>query len=514
MGGASGTPVTFSATGPATVSGQTLTINGAGTIIATANQAGTSNYSAAAPVQQTLLVNKAMTTLTGPGTLVLITNGQAGTIPMTITGQYSGPGIAIPGGSLTYSIVNSANVSVASGTVPAVAGEGTVPVSASLAPGAYSVNVSYGGDANYLASTTNTSISLQISQKQPVIQWATPTPITYGTTLAGLLNANAVVGPTVVDGNYAYATGTTALTTNTVLPVGTYTMKVNFTPTDTITYKSATGFVVLLVNKAFPGVSVSSSANPILVKNATTLTATVSSAVSMPTGTITFLDGTTPIGTSPLAGGVATLTTSSLPTGLHSIAAAYSGDHNFMATSSSMLTQHVDDFSLTAGSTTAITILPGGQATYQFTLSPLGDSTFPAVINLSGDGQPQAATLAINPGNVNAGSGSTNFSVTITTPSLTGAVRSTDSLGPRLAPLALAILLLPFSRRMRRTARKLGRVGHIALLLIVAGAALFGATGCGVKTGYFAQPQKTYNLTVTGTSGALSHAASVTLTVE
>ena len=104
--------------------------------------------------------------------------------------------------------------------------------------------------------------------------------------------------------------------------------------------------------------------------------------------------------------------------------------------------------------------------------------------------------------------------MTVTTPRLAGAVRSTDWPGTRLAPLALALLLLPFSKRMRRTARKLGRFGQIALLLILTCAALVGATGCGSRTGYFAQPQKTYTVTVTGTAGALSHAASVTLTVE
>ena len=61
---------------------------------------------------------------------------------------------------------------------------------------------------------------------------------------------------------------------------------------------------------------------------------------------------------------------------------------------------------------------------------------------------------------------------------------------------------------------KLGRFGQVALLLILTCAALVGATGCGSRTGYFAQPQKTYTVTVTGTAGALSHAASVTLTVE
>jgi hypothetical protein len=38
--------------------------------------------------------------------------------------------------------------------------------------------------------------------------------------------------------------------------------------------------------------------------------------------------------------------------------------------------------------------------------------------------------------------------------------------------------------------------------------------GCGSTSGFFAQQQQTYTITVTGTSGALSHTASVSLTVQ
>jgi hypothetical protein len=53
-GGGSGNPVTYTVTGPATVSGNVLTFTGVGTVTVTANQAGNTNYSAAAPVVQTI----------------------------------------------------------------------------------------------------------------------------------------------------------------------------------------------------------------------------------------------------------------------------------------------------------------------------------------------------------------------------------------------------------------------------------------------------------------------------
>src|SRR5262249_42434278 len=67
-GGASGNPVTFSidpsSTGTGSISGNALTVTGAGSIVIDANQAGNSNYSAAPQVQQTLVVNKATPTIT------------------------------------------------------------------------------------------------------------------------------------------------------------------------------------------------------------------------------------------------------------------------------------------------------------------------------------------------------------------------------------------------------------------------------------------------------------------
>jgi beta-lactam-binding protein with PASTA domain len=72
-----------------------------------------------------------------------------------------------------------------------------------------------------------------------------------------------------------------------------------------------------------------------------TLTATVAqlSGSAMPTGSVTFDDGATPIGSSSLnSSGVATLVTAALGAGLHTITAAYGGDKNDAASSSASVT--------------------------------------------------------------------------------------------------------------------------------------------------------------------------------
>jgi hypothetical protein len=50
-------PVTYTVTGPAVLSGQNLTITGAGTVTVTANQSGNSSYATASPVTHSLFPN-------------------------------------------------------------------------------------------------------------------------------------------------------------------------------------------------------------------------------------------------------------------------------------------------------------------------------------------------------------------------------------------------------------------------------------------------------------------------
>ena len=62
----SGLAVTYAVTGPATISGSTLTITGVGTVKVTASQAGNSTYAAATPVSQSFTVSKGTQTITFP----------------------------------------------------------------------------------------------------------------------------------------------------------------------------------------------------------------------------------------------------------------------------------------------------------------------------------------------------------------------------------------------------------------------------------------------------------------
>jgi hypothetical protein len=93
----------------------------------------------------------------------------------------------------------------------------------------------------------------------------------------------------------------------------------------------------------------SSSPNPSVAGQAVTLSSQVSPSITgIPTGTVTFSDGGTTIGTATLdATGNATFTTSLLAAGPHSITVAYGGDTYFAGSTSSTLALTVNPAPLT-----------------------------------------------------------------------------------------------------------------------------------------------------------------------
>ena len=107
---------------------------------------------------------------------------------------------------------------------------------------------------------------------------------------------------------------------------------------------------IAIGNAAPPGV-LSSSRNPANLGQQITLTATFSPVVpgmgiptGMPTGTVTFQDGTTALGTQIMSTGSATFSTANLSFGSHSLTASYSGDSSFPPATSAVLTQVITDW--------------------------------------------------------------------------------------------------------------------------------------------------------------------------
>ncbi len=151
----------------------------------------------------------------------------------------------------------------------------------------------------------------------------------------------------------------------------------------------------LVVSQSSTTTTLTSSANPSATGSSVTFTATVA-AVSpgsgTPTGSVTFMaDGTTITG-SPVtlnSSGGATITTSTLTAGAHSITAVYSGDTNF-TTSTGTLTQTVTSSApaITSASSTTFTAGTAGS----FTVTATGAPT-PTLSESSTDTLPSGVTF-------------------------------------------------------------------------------------------------------------------------
>ncbi len=108
------------------------------------------------------------------------------------------------------------------------------------------------------------------------------------------------------------------------------------------TYASASGTNTLTIARASTATSITSNNNPSAGNEPVTFTATVTSGEGIPTGTVTFKDGATPLGNGNIVSGQATLTTS-LSQGSHSITAEYNGNTNLDVSTSPALTQEVTE---------------------------------------------------------------------------------------------------------------------------------------------------------------------------
>src|SRR5215831_6356775 len=106
------------------------------------------------------------------------------------------------------------------------------------------------------------------------------------------------------------------------------------------------GGIAVLINTSLAptATTLTSSSNPSNFGQSLTFTATAAGEgfTISPTGTVTFFDGSTNLGTSNLnASAQATLSTSTLTVGTHNITATYNGDTNFASSTSSVVNQLV-----------------------------------------------------------------------------------------------------------------------------------------------------------------------------
>jgi hypothetical protein len=251
------------------------------------------------------------------------------------------------------------SISIGSSTLA----RGTAAISVSLlSAGSHSITAAYQGSTSFSGSTsspvsqlvnTATSATSLSSSLNPA---GTNQSVTFTATVTGQYGG-AVTGSVVFSSGSqtlgtASISGKTASLTTSFSTAGTYSISAKYNG-DGNNSGSTSSTLSELINIATT-TTLTSSLNPSLVGQAVTFTATVSSSAGSPPNgeTITFKNGSLVLGTAPLSGGMAALTTSSLAAGIYTITASYPGDANFAASTSPGLRQVVNSVTKSATSTT------------------------------------------------------------------------------------------------------------------------------------------------------------------
>jgi len=210
--------------------------------------------------------------------------------------------------------------------------------------------------------------------------------------------------------------GQAALTTATLFAGSTHTITANYLG-DT-NFDPSTGTTTQTVSPGTTSETLATSQSPTVFGQAVTFTATVSPnapSIIPPTGTVTFFDGATNIGTVTLSGGVATLTTSTLSVigSPHVIVATYTDGSGNYGSSTATATQSVNAAATSTAVTSSQNPSSSGQAvTFTATVTanppsgatPVGSVTFfvdgvaVATVGLSGSGTANFTTTTLSPG--------------------------------------------------------------------------------------------------------------------
>jgi hypothetical protein len=488
-GGGSNNAVSFSVvSGPASLSGSMLTINGVGTVVISADQAGNANYSAAPEVTQSIVVSQAaqVITFTPPAT---VTYGVS-SIALTATGGGSN-------NAVSFSVVSGP--ASLSGSTLTINGAGTVVVSADQA-----------GNSNYTAAP-QVMQSIAVNQAAMTISAANASR-TFG--IANPVFTGTVSGVVAGDSfSESFTTVASALSN-----VGTYAIVPSVTGANLSDYTLAVIPGMLTVTPAGTTTALVLSDGATGSSDNVTMTAQVASAVSgTPTGMVSFFvsGSATALCAQALSGTAANDTascTAALTAGTtYSLTAAYSGDSNFSASSTAnavTITPPLLDFTIAASGSTTQTVTSGSAASYSFTIAPdLG--AYAGTVTFVVSGLPVGATATFSPSSISATGGSQTVAMTVQT-AATARQSGPPHTGPKVEPIIWAMLLMSLAgaRAMRRHGLKMMLA---ALLLLSSIAATATLTGCGSPGNGSSPPPTVYTLTVTATAGSLQHSCTLTL---
>ena len=315
-----------------------------------------SNYTGSTSSTLSEVVDQDATTTSLSSSVNPASYGEAVTFTATVSAN--APGSGTPTGTVIFldggTVLGTATLngsSVASYTTSAF----------TLSVGSHSITAVYGADSNYSGSTSN-ALSEVVNQDATTTSLSSSVnpasygqPVTFTATVSASAPGSGTPTGTVtfIDGSTVLGTGTlngsgvaSYTTTAFDLTVGSHSIIAVYAG-DTSYTGSTSGALSEAVNQDITTSVVISDANPASYGQAVSFTATISAGSpgsGTPSGLVTFVDGSTTLGSGALNGsGVATYTTAAfdLAVGSHTITAVYSGNGNYASSTSSALSEVV-----------------------------------------------------------------------------------------------------------------------------------------------------------------------------
>lgn len=300
---------------------------------------------------------------------------------VTFTASVTGQGNQ-PTGTVTFS--DGASV-LGTGTLNA---QGVAIFStSSLALGVHNITANYAGDSTHSASAP-AAISQSVQQSTTTSLSSNVNPSLVGNAIVltatvkggsnqsvsgnvSFYDAGTLLGTTPVNSGVA-ALNVSSLTAGSHLILAQYAGDQGSQPSQSATLSQ-------VVNTAGTTVTLASNTNPAVAGNAIVFTASVVSTGEAPNGPVTFLDGSTTLGTANVSNGTASLSISTLSAGQHAITARYGGSAGTQTSSSAVLLQVVQQPTSVALVSNGNPILTAQSVTFSATIAgsnPTGSVTF------------------------------------------------------------------------------------------------------------------------------------------
>jgi len=418
---------------------------------------------------------------------------QASPLTITVANASRQYGLANPAFTGTIAGVLNGDSVTANYTTTATASSpaGTYPISATLTGAAA---------ANYTVTVvpgvlTITDAPLTITANSTNRAYGAPNPAFTGA-ITGQQNSDVL--------SLSFST-----TATPVSPVGTYVIVPSVSGTNLASYTVSAVNGVLTIAQASTTITLAASAAHAYPGVDVTLTAVISPfATGTPTGTVTFFDGSTLLGTATVSSGMASYDAVFSTVATHSITAVYGGDTNFTSSTSAPVTETIDPPGYTiAANPTTLTVARGSSGTVTLTLTPFGD--YAGTVSFDCSGLPSYASCAFAPAVVTFDGKNTVQTevLTLNTQAAMAKLRTPNPGGgsgaslPTLPALAFVpgglFVVFTVARRRLSTSRK----SWVLILLLLLPITL-GAIACGAHSPTPPASAVTDTVTITATAAA------------